>query len=58
MNTEQFIKMVYAMRFQQKAYFRTRSIEHLQKSKVLENNVDEAVDVYLKNGCWPHDLFD
>ena len=38
-----FVILVGEMREAQKAYFRTRSTEYLNKSKTLERQVDEEI---------------
>ena len=44
------IGTVKEMREQQKAYFRTRHVYHLQSSKMLEREVDRLIAEYERNG--------
>ncbi len=40
---EEFVNLVQAMRMAQKTYFRTRSYDNLNKSKMLEAQVDREI---------------
>ena len=43
MTQNEFIDLVCKMRAAQKAYFRTRSYEDLDRSKKLEREIDQAL---------------
>lgn len=43
MDLKQFVELVCSMRTAQKAYFRTRSQVELDRSKILERQVDNAL---------------
>lgn len=43
MSPKKFIDLVYKMRSAQNQYFRTRSLADLDKSKILERQVDNAL---------------
>lgn len=46
LSTDDFYRLVFQMRNEQKNYFRTRSRESLAKSKVLEKRVDAQIMEY------------
>lgn len=43
---EEFMELVKEMRECQKMYFKTRSSEHLQKSRILEGQVDKQINLH------------
>lgn len=43
MDFKQFVELVCSMRTSQKTYFRTRSQVELDRSKILERQVDNAL---------------
>ena len=49
MTQKEFINLVCKMRAAQKAYFRTRSYEDLDRSKKLERDVDQALRNFSEN---------
>lgn len=46
-DTDDFIQLVWRMREQQRAYFRTRSSSTLDDCKRLEKEVDERIEELL-----------
>ncbi|MDY6418902.1 MAG: hypothetical protein SPK76_08090 [Bacteroidales bacterium] len=43
MNTEEFVKLVADMRNAQKAYFKSRRYDDLERARSLERSVDKAI---------------
>lgn len=50
MDNDRFVALVSDMRKAQKAYFKNRNYDNLQKSKNLEKQVDDAIERLMDDG--------
>ena len=50
MDNDRFVALVGDMRKAQKAYFKNRNYDNLQKSKNLEKQVDDAIERLMDDG--------